>query len=62
MEREEPKEDEAFREAVRETAYFLWVEDGRPDGRHDEYYLRALEQHRREQRYDRWLEDEPEGA
>ncbi len=54
-------EDEAFQEAVRKTAYFLWEQDGRPDGRHDEYYLRALEMHRRERTYDKWLEDGPKG-
>ncbi|MBN9315483.1 MAG: DUF2934 domain-containing protein [Devosia sp.] len=53
------QEDEAFREAVRRTAYFLWEQDGRPHGRHDEYYLRALDQHRRERRFDEWLKDEP---
>ena len=58
-ERQQPVEDEAFHEAVRRTAYFLWEQDGRPHGRHEEYYLRALEQHRRERRYDRWLEDGP---
>ncbi len=52
-----PPEDDAFREAVRKTAYFLWEQDGRPHGRHDEYYLRALEKHRRERTYDAWLED-----
>jgi len=56
----ERKEDEAFFEAVRKTAYFLWEQDGRPHGRHDEYYLRALEQHRRERTFDSWLRDEPE--
>ncbi|MDB5541790.1 MAG: hypothetical protein JWQ89_3517 [Devosia sp.] len=55
-----PPEDSAFYEAVRRTAYFLWEQDGRPDGRHDEYYLRALEQHRRERTYDRWLADGPD--
>lgn len=54
-------EDDAFREAVRKTAYFLWEQDGRPHGRHDEYYLRALDQHRREREYDSWLEDGPDG-
>lgn len=52
-------EDDAFREAVRRTAYFLWEQDGRPQGRHEEYYLRALDKHRRERTYDAWLEDEP---
>lgn len=56
----DPVEDEGFIEAVRRTAYFLWEQDGRPDGRHDEYYLRALEQHRRAREHDRWLEDGPE--
>jgi hypothetical protein len=53
-------ENEAFDEAVRRTAYFLWEQDGRPDGRHDDYYLRALEMHRRQGEYDRWLEDSPD--
>lgn len=56
-----PPEDEAFREAVRKTAYFLCEQDGRPHGRHDEYYLRALDKHRRERQYDKWLEDGPDG-
>ena len=58
---EDRDEDEAFLEPVRRTAYFLWEQAGRPEGRHDEYYLTALEQHRREQRFDRWLEDAPQG-
>ena len=56
-----PYEDDAFREAVRKTAYFLWEQAGRPDRRHEEYYLRALDQHRREREYDQWLEDGPDG-
>lgn len=60
QQRQGPVEDDAFAEAVRRTAYFLWEQDGRPHGRHEEYYLRALEQHRRERQYDRWLEDGPE--
>jgi hypothetical protein len=51
-------DDPAFREAVRLTAYFLWEQDGRPDGRHEEYWLRALHKHRTERRYDRWLDEE----
>lgn len=57
--RQVPAEDEAFHEAVRMTAYFLWEQHGRPHGRHDEYYLLALEQHRRQRQYDQWLEDGP---
>jgi hypothetical protein len=33
---------EAFEAAVRDTAYFLWEQDGRPEGRADEYWERAL--------------------
>jgi hypothetical protein len=54
-----PVEDQAFHEEVLRTAYFLWEQDGRPGGRHEEYYLRALDIHRRRRDYDRWLEDEP---
>lgn len=54
-----PIEDEAFNEAVRKTAYFLWEQDGRPHGQHDDYYLKALEIHRRQLDYDGWLEDAP---
>ena len=56
-----PGENEAFEAAVRRTAYFLWEEDGRPEGRDNEYYLRALEQHRRARTYDSWLKDSPDG-
>jgi DUF2934 family protein len=54
---QQPPEDDAFRDAVQRTAYFLWEQDGRPHGRDEEYYLRALEKHRRERKYDAWLED-----
>jgi len=59
--RDEPAEDDVFREAVRRTAYFLWEQAGRPHGRHQEYYLQALEQHRRNRKYDDWLKDDPDG-
>jgi len=49
-------------EALRATAYFLWEQDGRPDGRAMEYWLRAKEMHLRQFAYDRWLEEgAPEG-
>lgn len=53
--------DPHFAEAVRRTAYFLWQQDGEPHGRHEEYYLRALDMHRRQRDYDRWLTDSPGG-
>jgi len=55
------QDDEAFKQAVQRTAYFLWEQDGRPHGRHEEYYLKALELHRRERTYDDWLTDDPDG-
>ncbi|MDB5622903.1 MAG: hypothetical protein JWR39_1466 [Devosia sp.] len=42
-------------EAVRNTAYFLWEQDGRPEGRSFEYWLKAKEMHLRQMAYDRWL-------
>jgi hypothetical protein len=44
-------------EAVRRTAFFLWVQDGRPAGRELFYWERAVEQHVRQLAYDRWLEE-----
>jgi hypothetical protein len=52
--------DPAFLEAIRRTAYFLWEQDGRPDGRAEEYWRRAFEKHRSERKYDRWLDEGPE--
>ena len=54
------EEDAAFREAVQLTAYFLWEQDGRPHGRHEDYYLTALEMHRRQRDYDAWLQAAPQ--
>jgi len=49
-------------QAVRERAYALWEEDGRPDGRADEYWHRALDEHLRERAYVLWQQDgSPEG-
>jgi hypothetical protein len=58
---QKPAEDAAFEARVRRTAYFLWEQDGRPEGRHEDYYLRALEKHRRERTFDDWLADKPGG-
>lgn len=59
MDNSDPVMDE---EAVRRTAYFLWEQDGRRDGRDLEHWFRAREQHIRELAYDRWLaEGTPEG-
>jgi len=42
--------DQAFEQAVRDTAYFMWEQDGRPPGREKEYWYRAMEQHLRQRR------------
>lgn len=49
-------------QAVRERAYALWEEDGRPEGRADEYWHRALDEHLHERAYALWQQDgSPEG-
>jgi len=40
-------EDPEFLQAVRDTAYFMWEQDGRQPDRDKEYWFRALEQHLR---------------
>jgi hypothetical protein len=42
-------------QAVRDTAYFHWEQDGRPEGLSFDYWLRAKEMHQRQLAYDRWL-------
>lgn len=42
-------------ERIRQTAYFLWDQDGRPEGRSFDYWLRAKDMHLRELAYDKWL-------
>jgi hypothetical protein len=50
------------RDWVRDTAYFLWIEAGRPDGRSLEFWREALEQHRRNKAFDLWLDEgQPDG-
>ncbi|WP_375451294.1 DUF2934 domain-containing protein [uncultured Devosia sp.] len=56
------RKNTAAAEMVRRTAYFLWEQDGRPEGRSFEYWLRAKELHMRQMAYDQWLaEGEPGG-
>lgn len=43
MTEHDPWTDPVFEQAVRDTAYFLWEQDGRPDGREQDYWFRALE-------------------
>ena len=42
-------------ERIRQTAYFLWEQDGRPEGRAFDYWVRAKDMMLRELAYDRWL-------
>jgi len=34
-----------FTAEVMATAYFLWEQAGRPSGRHDDFWYKALDQH-----------------
>jgi len=58
----DPWGDPAFEQAVRETAYFLWEQDGRPEGREQEYWYRSLERTLRERNSDRGLRQRPDGV
>lgn len=50
-------------QAVRERAYSLWEQDGRPEHRAEEYWHRALDQHLRERAYVLWQQEgSPEGG
>jgi len=40
---------------IRDTAYFLWEQDGRPEGRAMEYWLKAKQMLQRQIAYDHWL-------
>jgi len=44
-------------EEVRKTAYFLWEQEGRPEGRAQDFWQRALVQHIRHREYQGWLEE-----
>lgn len=58
--RSETKAD--LEQTVRERAYFLWQQDGCPEGRAAEYWHRALDQRLRERAYALWdQEGRPEG-
>ena len=56
------KRNPELAQAIRATAYFLWEQDGRPDGRAVDYWLRAKQMHQRQLAFDRWLaEGAPKG-
>ena len=51
--------DPDFEHAVRQTAYFLWEQDGRPEGREQEYWYRSLERTLRERNANAGLQQRP---
>jgi hypothetical protein len=51
--------DRKFDQSVRDTAYFLWEQDGRPDGMEQEYWFRALERCLRQREADQLLRRDP---
>ena len=53
--RKDPWVDPAFEQTVRDTAYFLWEQDGRPFGREQEYWFAALERCLRRRESDKAL-------
>ncbi|MEP7240639.1 MAG: DUF2934 domain-containing protein [Devosia sp.] len=56
------KRNPELAQAIRATAYFLWEQDGRPEGSSVAYWVRAKEMHLRQLAYDRWLaEGSPAG-
>lgn len=48
---------------VRERAYALWEQEGRPDGRAEDFWQRALDEHLRDRAYVLWQQEgSSEGA
>jgi hypothetical protein len=58
---DDPWVDRNFEAAVRDTAYFLWENDGRPLGREKEYWFAALEKCLRQREADAMLTRGPDG-
>jgi hypothetical protein len=53
----------ALEQMVRERAYLIWEQDGRPEGKAVEFWNRALEQYRSERAYVLWQQEgSPEGC
>ena len=55
----DPWVDPVFAQSVRDTAYFLWENDGRPQGRENGYWFRAPEQCLRQRQADDMLLQSP---
>lgn len=50
---------EGLEQEVRERAYLLWDENGRPEGRSEEFWARALDEHLQKRAYTLWTQDGP---
>lgn len=59
---EDPWVDKDFESRVRDTAYFLWENDGCPLGREKQYWFAALERCLRQREADSLLQEEPREA
>jgi hypothetical protein len=59
---EDPWTDQDFEAAVRDTAYFFWENDGRPQGREKQYWFAALEKCLRQREADGMLTRGPTGT
>lgn len=55
----DPWVDPQFEQSVRDTAYFLWEHDGRPSGREQDYWFKALDRCLRQREADRSLAVSP---
>lgn len=55
----DPWVDPKFEQSVRDTAYFLWEHDGRPEGREQDYWFKALERCLRQRDADKSLAISP---
>jgi hypothetical protein len=38
-----PESDHDAHAAIRETAYYIWEQEGRPEGRAEDHWVRAIE-------------------
>lgn len=56
---DDPWIDKDFESQVRDTAYFLWENDGRPHGREKEYWFAALDKCLRQREADNLLRKRP---
>jgi hypothetical protein len=56
---DDPWIDKDFESQVRDTAYFLWENDGRPLGREKEYWFTALDRCLRQREADAMLKQAP---